>query len=1016
MADKVIENPIINSPYAGPERHFKFDREGITNEIIEGRRPSEYFIPVPRPRKRGGQLEFAELTADEIEQNRQVNQVRARVDRWRELGFPYVEPTTLRLLEYWSDPGRDNKILFCQREAVETAIYVAEAARNDGQLWIRNELDEYNRQHNDGLNRLALKMATGSGKTVVMAMLIAWQTLNYTAGSRRGRYAKRFLVVTPGITIRDRLRVLLPEEDENYYRMRDLVPAEMYGDLAQAKIVITNYHSMRRRETKQGKSISGLTKSMLGGGFQETWGQMVNRVTRELGGSSEIVVLNDEAHHCYRGRAEPEPDAETESTLKGDDKQEAAARNKEARVWFSGLRAVEAKLGIKTVYDLSATPFFLAGSGYKEGTLFPWVVSDFSLVDAIESGIVKVPRVPVDDDRQSDDVTYLRLYDHIGHLLPKKSRRDTKGTSQDLPSILETALQSLYGSYERAYRQWENSQAARDGEPPPVYIVVCNNTTVSKMVYDYIAGWKKEGDGDSGIFRDGRLGLFSNVDTDVTGGRWRARPRTILVDSEQLESGEAMSADFKRIAATEIESFKDEYRRRYPGRSADDLDDSDLLREVMNTVGKRGKLGEQVRCVVSVSMLTEGWDANTVTHILGVRAFGTQLLCEQVVGRGLRRRSYAVDEETGHFTPEYADVYGVPFQFIPTVGKTKDVTLKPTHRVKAEEDRAHLRITFPRVVGYRIELPDEDLYAKFGPDSMLELTRADVPLQTVSAPVAGESEEHELDRMRRARPQAIAYHIADRVLDQYLRDDDGNLKPWYFPQVLDITKQWMTECLTCRDGTFPGLLMVAENTDKAARKIFHKSINSQGGRHIRVLPMLRPYDREGSTADVSFFTTKQVYPTAEERCHVNYVVLDGPAGNAWEEHVARVLEAIPHVASYVKNDHLGFVVPYAIGGRNHQYLPDFLVRLKDTGDGVARTLIVEVSGGHKPADSTQEKATTAKGLWVPAVNNHGGFGRWDYCEIADPRLARTTIEAAITELYDATTSKPVSEMAEAVAE
>ncbi|WUH99273.1 DEAD/DEAH box helicase family protein [Spirillospora sp. NBC_00431] len=1010
MTDKVIENPIINSPYSAPDRHFKFDREGITNEILDGRRPSEYFIPVPRPRKRGGQLEFAELTADEIQENRQVNQIRARVDRWRELGFPYVEPTTLRLLEYWSAPDRDNKILFCQREAVETAVYLAEAARDDGQVWIRNELDEYNRQHNDGLNRVALKMATGSGKTVVMAMLIAWQTLNHVAGSKRGRYAKRFLVVAPGITIRDRLRVLLPEEDENYYRMRDLVPADLYGDLTQAKIVITNFHTLRRRETKQGKGISAFTKSMLGASFQETWGQMVTRVTRELGGSSEIVVLNDEAHHCYRGRAEPEADAETEATLKGEEKQEAASRNREARVWFSGLRAIEGKLGIKTVYDLSATPFFLSGSGYKEGTLFPWVVSDFSLVDAIESGIVKVPRVPVDDDRQSDDVTYLRLWDHIGASLPRKSRKDTKGTRLDLPPLLETALQSLYGSYEKAYRHWETSDAAREGEPPPVFIVVCNNTTVSKMVYDYIAGWE-EGEGDGRHFQAGRLALFSNVDTDVTGGRWRARPRTILVDSEQLESGEAMSTDFKQIAAGEIEAFKDEYRRRYPGRSVDDIDDSALLREVMNTVGKRGKLGEQVRCVVSVSMLTEGWDANTVTHILGVRAFGTQLLCEQVVGRGLRRRSYAVDE-TGHFTPEYADVYGVPFQFIPTVGKTKDVTLKPTHRVKAEEDRAHLRITFPKLVGYRIELPDEDLYAKFGPDSLFRLTRADVPLQTVSAPVAGEVEEHELDRMRNARPQQIAYHIADRVVKQYLKDDEGTIKPWYFPQILDITRQWMVECLTCEGGTFPGLLMVESNTDIAARKIFHESIQGQGGRHARILPMLRSYDREGSTDDVSFFTTKHVYPTAEERCHVNYVVLDGPSGNSWEEHTAKVLEAIPSVASYVKNDHLGFAIPYAIGGRNHQYLPDFLVRLKESDDGVPRTLIVEVSGSHKPVDPTQEKARAARGRWVPAVNNHGGFGQWNYCEITDPRTARTQIEGAITWLYETKVTKAVSEMEE----
>lgn len=996
MTDKVIENPIINSPYSAPNRHFVFDRDGITDQITKGRRPSSYFVPVPRPRKTGGQLEFAELTSDEIQKNREVNLIRARVDRWRAHGYLHVESTTRRLLEYWSDPERDNPILFCQREAVETAIYLAEAAKDDNEVWIRNELDERNREHNDGLNRVALKMATGSGKTVVMAMLIAWQTLNNVAGSKRGRYAKRFLVVAPGITIRDRLRVLLPEDDENYYRLRDLVPAELYDDLGQAKIVITNFHSLRRRPKKEGKGVSSLTKQLLGSAFQESWGQMVKRVIGELGGSSEIVVLNDEAHHCYRGKAEPEVGADT--TLKGEEKTEADKRNEEARVWFSGLRAIEDKLGIKTVYDLSATPFFLSGSGYKEGTLFPWVVSDFSLVEAIESGIVKIPRVPVDDDRRAEDVMYLTLWENIRDQLPKKGRKDEDG-NQILPPQLEGALQSLYGSYEKAFRAWETSDAAREGEAPPVFIVVCNNTAVSKMVYDHISGWEQPTGEDQTAIKAGKLPLFSNVDTDVEGGRWLARPRTILVDSAQFESGDPLSADFKKIAAAEITTFKEEYQRRFPGRSADDLDDGAILREVMNTVGKRGKLGEHVRCVVSVSMLTEGWDANTVTHILGVRAFGTQLLCEQVVGRGLRRRSYAVDEN-GYFTPEYADVYGVPFQFIPTVGGTVNPTLKTTHRVRAEEDRQQLRIVFPKLSGYRIELPDEPLWADFTPESGLLLTRRDLPLTTEISGLVGKQETQSLDALRNKRAQEVAYAITQRVVESYLKDDEGVAKPWYFPQVLEITKRWMDECLECQDGTFPGLLMIAAYADMAARKVFHDSISTRKGeRRPKILPMFRSSDRTGSTDDVNFFTTKQVYPTAEERCPVNYVVLDGPTGNTWEQHVAQVLEALPAVASYVKNDHLGFVIPYAIGGRNRQYLPDFLVRLRDAEDGLVRTLIVEVSGGHKPVDPTEEKARAARGRWVPAVNNHGGFGKWSYCEIKDPLKARTIIQGAIDALY-----------------
>jgi type III restriction enzyme len=358
---------------------------------------------------------------------------------------------------------------------------------------------------------------------------------------------------------------------------------------------------------------------------------MVRRVCRELGNKKNIIVINDEAHHCYRRRAEEEV-----VKLKGDERKEAEKREEEARVWISGLEAVKSKIGVKAVYDLSATPFFLRGSGYPEGTLFPWVVSDFSLIDAIESGIVKVPRVPVaDDSMTSEQPTYRDLWLRIREELPKKVRKtDAVHGEPKLPVELQGALLSLYGNYEKYYRLWEqNADAQAKGLTPPVFIVVCNNTNVSKLVFDYVAGWEKHLSDDKTVLVPGELGIFSNVED----GRWSARPNTVLIDSEQLESGEAMSADFKKIAAAEIEEFKQEYRARFPGRDAEELTDEDLLREVMNTVGKQGKLGEQVKCVVSVSMLTEGWDANTVTHILGVRAFGTQLLCEQVVGRGLRR-------------------------------------------------------------------------------------------------------------------------------------------------------------------------------------------------------------------------------------------------------------------------------------------------------------------------------------------------------------------------------------------
>ena len=392
---------------------------------------------------------------------------------------------------------------------------------------------------------------------------------------------------------------------------------------------------------------------------------MVRRVCRGLSTKKNIIVLNDEAHHCYRRK----PDGENEK-LTGDDRLEAKQRDEEARVWISGIEAVKAKIGVKAIYDLSATPFFLRGSGYPEGTLFPWVVSDFSLIDSIEAGIVKVPRVPVADDSMTgEQPTYRDLWLRIREHLPKKGRRNDEVVGEPkLPVELQGALLSLYGNYEKYYRLWEqNTEARARGITPPVFIVVCNNTNVSKLVFNFIAGWEKQ-IGKQTIAQTGQLPIFRNDDGN---GAWLHRPNTILVDSRQLESGESMSDDFKKIAAREIEEFKADYRARFPGRDTESLTNEDLLREVMNTVGKAGKLGEHVKCVVSVSMLTEGWDANTVTHVLGVRAFGTQLLCEQVVGRALRRMSYAPDGK-GRFNPEYAEVYGVPFSFIPCSGATKD--------------------------------------------------------------------------------------------------------------------------------------------------------------------------------------------------------------------------------------------------------------------------------------------------------------------------------------------------------
>jgi type III restriction enzyme len=980
-----IENPILNSPFAEPTRHFKFDEDGITTEIAEGRRRSTYFIPIAKPKVKGAQLSLpGDWVGERMTDNDFINRVREHVTAWRAARYPGITAVTRELLAYWQAPEREKPLFFCQIEALETAIFLAEVAGNR-QPWIENKLREDGQARNPGLYRVAFKMATGSGKTVVMAMLIAWQSLNKLANAQDKRFSDAFLVVTPGITIRDRLQVLRPNLTGNYYQERDLLTPDQLQALQAAKIEVTNFHGFIRRDAATFEGTTALTKKVLAGPagdtdqFKETPDQMVRRVCRALGTKKNIVVLNDEAHHCYQSAPQSQ-----EEKLSADERAEAKRDEEAARVWLNGLRAVQQKLGIRAIYDLSATPFFLRGSGYPEGTLFPWVVSDFSLIDAIEAGIVKIPRVPVSDDAVAGkSPTYRDLWVRIRDDLPKKGRAtDEVEGEPKLPKELEGALRSLYGNYEKSFVAWKKAGTGT----PPVFIVVCQNTNISKLVFDWMAGWKKTLPDGSTAPVPGALSVFSNVE----GGLWTSRPNTLLIDSAQLESGESMDQGFKKIAAAEIDEFKASYRARFPGRSLDEITDEDLLREVMNTIGKKDRLGEQVRCVVSVSMLTEGWDANTVTHILGVRAFGTQLLCEQVVGRGLRRVSYEPGPD-GHFAPEYAEVYGVPFSFLPTSGQPGPIVQKDIHRVRALPERSDLEVTFPRLLGYRYDLPTARLTAAFTPDSTKVLATDEVPVVTVLDPIVGESIETNLDDLKLRRPQEVAFRIAKRVLDTYFRVADGAEQPWLYPQLLAIAERWLAECVVLKDHAFPQMLLITEWEHDAADRIHRAIVRGTEGER-RIMPILRPYDPIGSTRFVDFTTTKKVYET--ERSHLNYLVMD----SGWEAKVGQVLDGMDEVVAYAKNQGLNFKVPYTFEGEAANYVPDLIVRIDD-GGADPPNLIIEITGEHRREKAA--KVATALTYWIPAVNNHGGLGRWSFLEVTDPWDAANLIRAHIQSLAPA---------------
>jgi type III restriction enzyme len=803
-----------------------------------------------------------------------------------------------------------------------------------------------------------------------MAMLIAWQTVNAVRHPGSKNFSRAFLVITPGITIRDRLQVLLPNDPNSYYPERELVPNDMLGDIERAKIVITNYHAFRRRERME---VSKTGRALLQGHGQElhtleTEGEMLRRACGDLMGLKNIVVLNDEAHHCYREK----PQTEDREQLKGEDKEEAKKNNEAARLWISGIETVKKKLGLTAVYDLSATPFFLRGSGYAEGTLFPWTVSDFSLMDAIEICIVKLPRVPIADNIPGGDMPKFReLWKHVGPKMPKKGR--SKAGELDplsLPAELQTALEALYGHYAETVKEWGKAGIV----VPPVFIVVCNNTSTSKLVYDFISGFVRESDGQ---WVQGRFELFRNYDEY---GQRLARPRTLLIDSEQLESGDALDKEFRSMAADEIERFRrDLVQRTGNAQAGEKIPDQELLREVMNTVGKPGRLGESIRCVVSVAMLTEGWDANTVTHILGVRAFGTQLLCEQVVGRALRRQSYDLNEER-LLSPEYADVLGIPFDFTAKPVVVKPTVPRKTVRVEAvRPERDALEIRFPRVAGYRVELPEERLTAKFTPDSVLELTPELVgPTDTTNRAIIGKPINLTVRHLADVRQSEVIYRLTARLLFRQFRDPGDDPKLYLFNQLKRIVRQWLDgRYLRCIGGTYPAQLIYQDIADRACERIKTAITETMSEEHP-VKAVLDPYNPTGSTAHVRFDTSKPLFQTRHDRCHVNYVVRD----SNWEAEFCRAAEANPRVRAYVKNQGLGFEVPYLLGATPKKYLPDFIVLVDDGhGDEDLLNLVIEIKGYR--GEDAKDKANTMDAYWVPGVNNLGTFGRWAFAEFKE---------------------------------
>jgi len=1044
MSDFEVPEPIISSPYEEPAEHWHIV-EGEAPVRRGGRRPAVYFYSPPTAPNEG------EATAGTAIELKLVNLIRARVKAWRDEGWLGATGTTGELLQYWRREGRQHRLFFAQLEAADTIIFLNEARRDylQGLEVPVDEPSERQKQEQGyrSFRRYACKMATGSGKTTVMAMLAAWSILNKVNERGNAGFSDVVLVVCPNVTIRNRLAELDPQHGEaSLYRTRDLVPPHLMADLAKGRVLVTNWHVFE----PQTMQVGGVSAKVLKAGVRKRLREFITigpktttargkryltldeferrrnanlldvlneerdpegnlkgvyveveryvesdtallaRVLgRQVGGKQNILVFNDEAHHAYRIRKEEADPGEED--LYGEE-ETAEEFYKEATVWVEGLDRIHKLRGINFCLDLSATPYYLGRVGTDANRPFPWVVSDFSLTDAIESGLVKIPQLAVRDTTGSEIPGYFNIWRWILPKLTPAERGGRKGAPKP-EAILKwanTPISMLGGLWEVLRREWLQS---RDDPRPPVFIIVCKNTAIAKVVYEWLA----ENRPPMGVPPSGIAGFLNN-----------GQVNTIRVDSKvvnETDSGHAKTDDAQWMRLTLDTVGKTEWPKDQQGRPIYPEGFEDLARK------RAGEAlhppGRDVRCIVSVGMLTEGWDCNTVTHVIGLRPFMSQLLCEQVVGRGLRRRSYEVRDVDGRelMTEEVAKVFGVPFQVIPFKANAGSQPTEPPQRrhVHALPNRAAFEIRFPRVEGYRQAIRNRvSVDWDRIPTLWLDPLKIPPEVQVKAALLTnsgrpsllgpGRLEDVNLNPYRAGRRlQALAFELAADLTRDYVRGGQSEAPAHVlFPQLLAIVERYVNEKVIPVPPAQRVDLFLSPYYGWAIERLVGEIHGDTSRGEAPEVPRYETRRGPGSTADVDYWTSKEVREVCSS--HVNYVVADT---KVWEQSAAFILDTHKVVDAFVKNAGLGFAIPYLHNGQVHDYQPDFIVRLK--GTPIAH-LILETKG----FDELAEVKAGAAERWVAAVNADGQFGRWRYAQARSVAKVR----AILDELARASGNRP----------
>ncbi|MBF2759562.1 MAG: DEAD/DEAH box helicase family protein [Ectothiorhodospiraceae bacterium AqS1] len=905
---------IVNKPFDAPQQHWVFDSMRDRLVLEGGRRPAGYYVSDPTAPAQQDRGRFIELDL--------VNRIRGRVDAWREKGYPGITGTTKKLLDHWHDEERAPRFFFCQLEAIETLIWLTET-REAEEGGIRIEGD------GGPFRRLCSKLATGTGKTVVMSMLIAWQLCNKVANASDTRFAKHFLIVAPNLTVRRRLEVLDPKVERNYYREFDILPRGWEDDLGNAQVVIHNWHALNWESEEAVARKVGVDKR---GAVSDK--AYVREALRGISGTSKIVVINDEAHHAWRVPAGARP--------KGIEK----AQVEEATKWVGGLDRIHRVRGISNCFDFSATPFAPSGKKTTEEALFPWIVSDFGLTDAIETGLVKTPRVVVRDDSKVDPTPFKsRLYHIYSSIDVKNDLKTGRPPHTPLPDLVNQAYMLLADDWLEAKKAWKH------GATPPVMITVCNSTeTAARIKY---------------AFEHGALAVDAAL----------CRADNLLhIDSKVLkeaEEGKVEEADIGGQSDDAPASPKNKRQR------------AERLRRRINTVGRIGEPGERIQNVISVNMLSEGWDAKTVTHILGLRAFTSQLLCEQVVGRGLRRASYDVNETTGLYEPEYVNVFGVPFSFLPHEEEgVSSAPPEPKHWIEAiKSRRREFGIEWPNVL--RIEYTQRNRlevdWANTEPFDIdtLDTVTAAALAKTLGARLEDEGEGNllgiDLEGLfaDKSRLQTLTFKAAIEAYKEFGEKWHGG-QGHLIGQLVLLAEEFMrskrVRFAPEPDGPERKRLFIALYMTRIVHFFIDAIRQSNTASRELVLDRKRPLCRTDDM--LPWGTARPSEPTSKS--HINRCVFD----SAWEASEACSLDKSPLVQAWVKNDHLKFEIFYAHRGIVRRYRPDFLIRLRN-----GTMLVLEVKGVMRPADRPKHRAM---GEWIDAVNEDGKYGRWAFALSRDP--------------------------------